>query len=365
MTYSTAASKIKRFTQIVVIALLALASVRTYAAEAKSAPQSGLAPILTYISSGWDTLTRSMTDCQTVVDPKLTEASVLYLPADFPASPAVQDLQKRCKVQVRPLPAVITAPGQIDPSKIAPGLLYLENKYVVPGGRFNEMYGWDSYFIILGLVRAGRIDLARGMVDNFFFEIEHYGTILNANRAYYLTRSQPPFLTSMIMAVYEADKAAGHENRAWLEKAYGYASKDYETWNREPHLAGSTGLSRYYDFGNGPAPESLKDEAGSYRKVAGYFLLHPQPGRNYLAGEYRRRRFRSRLPLLGAGLRCGDHHGKAGVRTGAEDFAQPGLLQGRPLHAGIGVRHFFSLWTLWRRDSSLRSHLPEQPALQN
>ncbi len=282
MTYSTAALKVKRFKQIVVIALLALASVRTYAAEAKSAPESGLAPILTYISSGWDTLTRSMTDCQTVVDPKLTEASVLYLPADFPASPAVQDLQKRCKVQVRPLPAVITAPGQIDPSRIAPGLLYLENKYVVPGGRFNEMYGWDSYFIILGLVRAGRLDLARGMVDNFFFEIEHYGTILNANRAYYLTRSQPPFLTSMIMAVYEADKAAGHENRGWLEKAYGYASKDYETWNREPHLAGTTGLSRYYDFGNGPAPESLKDEAGSYRKVAAYFLLHPQAGRNYL-----------------------------------------------------------------------------------
>jgi alpha,alpha-trehalase len=120
------------------------------------------------------------------------------------------------------------------------------------------------------------------MVENFFFEIEHYGTILNANRAYYLTRSQPPFLTSMIMAVYEADKAAGHENRAWLEKAYGYASKDYESWNRDPHLAGTTGLSRYYDFGNGPAPESLKDEAGVHRKVAAYFLLHPQTGRDYL-----------------------------------------------------------------------------------
>jgi alpha,alpha-trehalase len=256
---------------------LSLASTRLYADEQKnSAPEAGLAPLLKYISTGWDTLTRSMTDCQTVVDPKLTEASVLYLPADFAAPPTVQELQKRCKVHVEPLPAVITTPGQIDPSKIAPGLLYLEHKYVVPGGRFNEMYGWDSYFIILGLVRDGRIDLARGMVENFFFEIEHYGTILNANRAYYLTRSQPPFLTSMIMAVYDAEKAAGHEDRGWLERAYGFASKDYESWNREPHTAGSTGLSRYYDFGNGPAPESLKDEAGSYRKVAGYFLLHPQ-----------------------------------------------------------------------------------------
>jgi alpha,alpha-trehalase len=286
MTFSAAASKINRSNLVwapVLFLFLSLASSRAYAAESKnSAPETGLAPILNYISTGWDTLTRSMTDCQTVVDPKLTEASVLYLPADFPAPPAVQELQKRCKVQVQPLPAVITAPGQIDPAKIAPGLLYLENKYVVPGGRFNEMYGWDSYFIILGLVRAGRIDLARGMVDNFFFEIEHYGTILNANRAYYLTRSQPPFLTSMIMAVYEAEKAGGHENRGWLEKAYGYASKDYETWNREPHVAGTTGLSRYYDFGSGPAPESLKDEAGVHRKVANYFLLHPEASRGYL-----------------------------------------------------------------------------------
>jgi alpha,alpha-trehalase len=288
MTCLGAAPKLNRFFRFLILSAFALwlplASTGTGAAEVKnSAPESGLNPILTYISSGWDTLTRSMTECQTVVDPKLTEASVLYLPADFPPPPAVQELQKRCKVNVEPLPSVVKTPGQIDPSRIAPGLLYLEHKYVVPGGRFNEMYGWDSYFIILGLVRAGRIDLARGMVENFFFEIEHYGTILNANRAYYLTRSQPPFLTSMIMEVYDADKAAGHEDHAWLEKAYGYASRDYESWNREPHVAGSTGLSRYFDYGNGPAPESLKDEADSYRKVASYFLLHPQPGRNYLA----------------------------------------------------------------------------------
>jgi alpha,alpha-trehalase len=86
--------------------------------------------------------------------------------------------------------------GEIDTEKIEPaGLLYLPSKYVVPGGRFNEMYGWDSYFIIRGLVRDNRLDLAQGMVENFFFEIEHYGAVLNANRTYYLTRSQPPFLT--------------------------------------------------------------------------------------------------------------------------------------------------------------------------
>ena len=63
------------------------------------------------------------------------------------------------------------------------------------------------------------------MVENFFFEIEHYGTVLNANRTYYLTRSQPPFLTSMIMEVYNAEKAAGHEDKNWLARAYGFAAR--------------------------------------------------------------------------------------------------------------------------------------------
>jgi alpha,alpha-trehalase len=260
------------------------AGLTAQAAETKSSNAAhGLSPILTYISSAWDTLTRSMTNCETVVDPKLSEASVLYLPAGFAVPAAVEEIEKRCKIRVAPLPVVITGPGQVDPNQIhAPGLLYLPNRYVVPGGRFNEMYGWDSYFIVRGLLEDGRVDLARGMVENFFFEIEHYGTILNANRTYYLTRSQPPFLTSMIRGVYEAEKAAGHEDRAWLEKAYGYASRDYELWNREAHHAGSTGLARYYDFGEGPAPESLKDETDIYRKAANYFLLHPGPAGSYL-----------------------------------------------------------------------------------
>jgi alpha,alpha-trehalase len=245
--------------------------------QAAETKEQGLTAIRSYISSGWDVLTRSMTRCDSVVDPKLAAPSVLYLPAEFPAPASVEKLQKACKVEVEHLPAIIHHPGEIDPQKIQPpGLLFLENPYVVPGGRFNEMYGWDSYFIIAGLLRDGRTELARAMVDNFFFEIEHYGTLLNANRTYYLTRSQPPFLTSMIMAVYQAEKAAGHEDRAWLEKAYGYASKDYQMWMREPHLAGTTGLSRYYDFGQGPVAEGLQDETGYYRNVAAYFLNHPE-----------------------------------------------------------------------------------------
>src|SRR5882724_4521842 len=251
--------------------------------EAESAKSKGLEPILTYISKSWDTLTRSMEDCSTVVDPKLAQNSVLYLPAELPISAQVEDMQRRCHVQVKALPEKIVRPGQLDTSKLdPPGLLYLEHKYVVPGGRFNEMYGWDSYFIVRGLVREGRMELAKGMIENFFFEIEHYGTVLNANRSYYLSRSQPPFLTSMILAVYDAEKAAGVDDRKWLERAYSYAAKDWEMWTRAPHLAGDTGLARYYDFGETPAPESLKDETDHYRRVAAYLLNHPEQDHGYL-----------------------------------------------------------------------------------
>ena len=112
-----------------------------------------------------------------------------------------------CGVRVLRLPSNISEKqaGAILPH----GLLYLPNPYVVPGGQFNEMYGWDSYFIIRGLLRDDHRDAAKGIVENFFYEIQHYGGVLNANRTYYLGRSQPPFLSSMILAVYEAEKAAG------------------------------------------------------------------------------------------------------------------------------------------------------------
>jgi len=245
----------------------------------------GVQDILQYISNGWSSLTRSMTSCDSVADSKAPEKSVLYLPAAFPVPEAVERMEKNCSVRVEHLPAVIERLGQIDGSSLhPPGLLYLPNRYVVPGGRFNEMYGWDSYFIIRGLLQDGRVDLAQDMVENFFFELDHYGGFLNANRTYYLTRSQPPFLTSMIMAVDEAARRSGANEQAslaWLAKAYPYAVRDYNLWIHAPHLAGDTGLSRYYDFGNGPVPE-MADDPVFYHRVVSYLIAHPDPHRTYL-----------------------------------------------------------------------------------
>jgi alpha,alpha-trehalase len=111
------------------------------------------------------------------------------------------------------------------------------------------MYGWDSYFILLGLVADGRLDLARAMNDNFLYEIREYGRILNANRTYYLTRSQPPFLTRMLLEVYGAD-----HDKAALERAFPEVLACYKLWATPPHLTPETGLARYWDFGEGPAP---------------------------------------------------------------------------------------------------------------
>jgi alpha,alpha-trehalase len=130
-----------------------------------------------------------MSEYASLVDTKVTPNPILYLPAHVTIPADVVDLYDRCRVQVRSLPRVIEKVGDVRPKDLpGPGLLYLPNPYVVPGGRFNEMYGWDSYFIVVGLISSGKYELARGMVENLFFEIEHYGAVLNANRTYCLTR---------------------------------------------------------------------------------------------------------------------------------------------------------------------------------
>src|SRR5580658_3300617 len=257
--------------------------VAAIASSSAQAPDAGAGPVtqpdpeatLRYIHGAWDTLTRSTTDCHSLVDIKVTANPVLYLPAEIAPPPGAAAVAEKCHVKVAPLPRRIEKLADVQPAQLpAAGLLYLPNPYVVPGGRFNEMYGWDSYFIILGLLRDNREALAKGMVENFFFEIEHYGAILNANRTYYLTRSQPPFLTSMILAIYNAEKSKGQADSSWLERAYKFAVTDYEEWIRPPHLAGDTGLSRYFDHGEGPVPEIIGNPKDYYGGVARYMLTH-------------------------------------------------------------------------------------------
>jgi alpha,alpha-trehalase len=231
-----------------------------------------------YIKQSWHTLTRSARDLpRAAPDPKIRgtpgKPAPVYLAADESRAATEQKLRAVLssedlqRIELRTLPE---RPDQIREH----GLLYVPFPYVVPGGRFNEMYGWDSYFIQLGLLRDGELELARNLTDNFVYEIAHYGMILNANRTYFLTRSQPPFLTEMILGVYGRT-----HDRAWLRSTVPAIERYYRFWTTPPHLIEAVGLSRYYDLGDGPAPEVVSDERDAqgrthYDRVREYYRTH-------------------------------------------------------------------------------------------
>lgn len=135
-------------------------------------------------------------------------------------------------------------------------LINLPHPYVVPGGRFREVYYWDSYFTIQGLEQNGRKDLIKGIISNFSHLITTYGFIPNGNRTYYLTRSQPPFYALMV-----ADSPAVYQNELQLE--YNFWMSGTAEKKTEGHVVmmpdGSV-LNRYYDVGNWPREEAWTED---------------------------------------------------------------------------------------------------------
>jgi alpha,alpha-trehalase len=241
-------------------------------------PQRPSVNIFEYIQRTWTALTRSHSGlAAAAVDPKVAVPRdgrwPVYVASGEDAGRVGEQLRREMspedfqKISLRTLPS--------DPASIAePGLLYLPRPYVVPGGRFNEMYGWDSFFIQMGLLRDGDVALAKDMADDALYEVRHYGKILNANRTYYLTRSQPPLLTGMLLALYDRTK-----DTQWLLDALPAVEKYYRYWTTEPHLTPETGLSRYFDPANGPASEVTSSELDKrgrtdYDLVIAYFRTH-------------------------------------------------------------------------------------------
>lgn len=266
------------FSKVTACAVLAAGSIASAAAATPDAAKT-----LAYIHQAWPTLTRSLADCSALADSKMSTHPVLYVPVEVPITPEIAALKQHCKVEVRALPRSITHIGELAPQELpASGVLYLPNDYVVPGGFFNEMYGWDSYFIVLGLIADHHNDLARGMVENQLFEVEHYGAVLNANRSYYLTRSQPPFLSSMMRAVLEDPASFANPDlaTAWLKRHYPLAVRDHDVWTSKAHLAGDTGLARYFDFGTGPVPEF--GDSKYPQDVIRWLRAHPKDDPGYL-----------------------------------------------------------------------------------
>jgi alpha,alpha-trehalase len=188
----------------------------------------------------------------------------IYIPFDDElALQYYHKLENSFPIEAIKLPEDIS-PAYVKTLNTRPGILSLKLEeqnseikgvpFVVPGGRFNEMYGWDSYFESVGLILDGKVDLAKAMADNFQYEIEYYGKILNANRSYYLNRTQPPFYSSLIREVYEVT-----HDKHWLNDHLKTAIKEYETvWMVQDNRLTETGLNRYLAGGLGMPPECEK-----------------------------------------------------------------------------------------------------------
>lgn len=193
--------------------------------------------------------------------------------------------------------------------------------FLVPGGRFNEMYGWDSYFSVLGLLESIEetnrcklhdLFIAKSMADNFVYEVEHYGKILNANRSYYLLRTQPPFLTDMTWKIYselkkfvedEDQRVCGSEVEAfllsetprdWLKKMSEASIKEYlSVWCDEPRHVQEFGLARYFGSGRGLPPETEASHFNAvllrFARLAGYKEIEDPKiiGKDYNEGKFK------------------------------------------------------------------------------
>ncbi|MCA0132506.1 alpha,alpha-trehalase [Winogradskyella alexanderae] len=222
----------------------------------------------------WNGLTRKMDKSGIVAlisDTKNASLTASILPVYVPYTDELafdyySNLETSLPIKTVRLPEIIT-PEYVKSINDKPGILSLKLEmingevngvpFVVPGGRFNEMYGWDSYFEAVGLICDGKVHLAKAMADNFQYQIEHYGKILNANRSYYLTRTQPPFYSSLIFEVFEITK-----DKDWLTSHLKTAIKEYETvWMVKGMRLTKNGLNRYRAEGIGVTPES---EEGHY-----------------------------------------------------------------------------------------------------
>ncbi|EDX85315.1 trehalase [Synechococcus sp. PCC 7335] len=216
-----------------------------------------IAAVRKYINRTWRTLRRGHDHILTAArDSKVEHESGRSWPVYISAKEdpeAVADTLRRTmsaefsRIRIETLPEQ----GEIEDH----GLLYLPGDYIVPGGRFNELYGWDSYFILLGLLQDNQLEMAKSLTDQLLYQVVHYGTVLNANRTYFLGRSQPPLLANMVLKIY-----ARTQDADWLRSTLPTLIEYYDYWMVEPHLDKESGLSRFYASGEGPAPEVIVSE---------------------------------------------------------------------------------------------------------
>ena len=172
------------------------------------------------------------------------------------------DLTKSAQQHVEDLWKVLTRL----PDETGGSLIPLPHPYIVPGGRFREIYYWDSYFTMLGLQASNNIEMIRNMIDNFAFLIDMVGYIPNGNRTYFIGRSQPPFFSLMVKLLHKHEEDALLRYLPQLEKEYAFWMRGVESLQenqviyRVVKLPDDTILNRYWDEHDTPRPESYKED---------------------------------------------------------------------------------------------------------
>jgi alpha,alpha-trehalase len=214
---------------------------------------------------------KTFTDCIPKRDPKeiiadykkLTTNSTTHysfiLPAD-PGSKSPIDKNADVVTHIRQLWKVLSRTP--DETINGSSLLSLPNPYIVPGGRFREVYYWDSYFTMLGLRESGETGMIENMVNNFAYLISRYGHIPNGNRTYYLSRSQPPFFSLMVelLAKKEGDSIYA-QYLGTLQSEYDYWMDKTGVTRHVVRLPGGDKLNRYYDQETRPRQESFAEDS--------------------------------------------------------------------------------------------------------
>lgn len=153
---------------------------------------------------------------------------------------------------------------QADDVSAESSLIPLPHPYIVPGGRFGEVYYWDSYFTMLGLQAHGRTDLMQSMIQNFAYLLNTYGLIPNGNRTYYLGRSQPPFFSLMVSLLPTTlgerwGHALAQEYAFWMD-GQETLDRNNSTHRRVVRLPDGTILNRFWDDFDRPRPESYRED---------------------------------------------------------------------------------------------------------
>ncbi|MTB50120.1 alpha,alpha-trehalase TreF [Lewinella sp. W8] len=196
-----------------------------------------------------------------------------FSPPVQPESGFSSDASRSISEHINTLWAVLTREAGADEGA-AGSLLPLPNDYVVPGGRFREVYYWDSYFTMLGLQAGGEHQLIRDMVENFAYLIDEVGHIPNGNRTYYLTRSQPPFFSLMVEVLAEVEGPEVYqefmpqlvaEHAFWM-KGQEAVSETVPAVNHVVRMPDGSLLNRYFDEGRRPRAESYREDVLTIRE---------------------------------------------------------------------------------------------------